>query len=164
MVVKCGGSVIVGSDPIFLSNCFPISILNPVRVLSMAFTSFTFAFILAFVFVNASSFLTFTSFPSLFLLFSLLKFCFLYWQWFPYLLSLSLFEFSLWWWSWFSLSLLLFEERFSPGEVFCLSFCFSVAAVSKEHIGGYRFCDQSHNGVLFELLRRGLVFFGNFVR
>ncbi len=153
--------MIIGSDPIFSSNCFPISILDPVRVLSMAFTSFTFAFILAFAFVNAFSFLTFMSFTSLFLLFSLLKFCFSYWQWFPYLLLLSHFEFNLW--SWLSLSLLLFEERFSPGEVFCLSFCFSVAAVSKEHIGGYRFCDQSHNGVLFEPLRWGLVFFSNFV-
>ncbi len=80
MVVKCGGSVIVGSDPIFLFNCFSISILNPVGVFSMAFTSFTFAVLLALIFVNASSGLTFTSFTSLFsVLFSLLKFCFSYW-------------------------------------------------------------------------------------
>ncbi len=88
--------MIVGSDPIFLFNCFSISILNPVRVFSMAFTLFTFAVILALIFVKASSFLTFTSFTSLFLvLFSLLKFCLSYWQSFSFLLSLSLFEFSL---------------------------------------------------------------------
>ncbi len=79
MVVKCGGSVIVGSDPIFLFNCFSISILNLVRVSSMAFTSFTFTFLLALIFDNASLFLTFTSFTSLFsVLFSLLRLRFSY--------------------------------------------------------------------------------------
>ncbi len=99
MVVKRGGSVIVGSDPIFLFNCFSLSILDPVRVFSMAFTSFTFAVNLALIFVNASLFLTCTAFTFLFLiLLSLLKFCFSYWQYFSSLLSLSLFEFSLLQW------------------------------------------------------------------
>ncbi len=69
MAVKREGSVIVGSDPIFSFNCFSLSILDPVRVFSMAFTSFTFAVNLALIFVNASSLLTFTAFTSLFLLF-----------------------------------------------------------------------------------------------
>jgi hypothetical protein len=154
--VKREGSMLVGSDPVFSFNCFFLSILDLVRVFSMAFTSFTFAANLAFIFVDASPCLTFTVFTSLFLLclilFSLLKFCFSYWQSFPFPLSLSLFELSLLRRLKLSLSLLLFEERFSPGEVFCLSFGFSVAAVSKEHIGGYRLCDQCHNGVLLELL------------
>jgi len=102
MAVKREGSVLVGSDPIFSFNCFFLSILDPVRVFSMAFTSFTFAVNLAFIFVNASPLLTFTAFTSLFLLFlilfSLLKFCFSYWQQFSFLLSLSLFEFSLLQW------------------------------------------------------------------
>ncbi len=84
MVVKHEGSVIVGSDPIFLFNCFSLATLDPVWVFSLAFTSFTFAVNLALIFVNASSFLTFTAFKFLFLfLFSLLKFCVfcvLYWQ------------------------------------------------------------------------------------
>ncbi len=153
MAVKREGSVLVGSDPIFPFNCFFLSILDPVRVFSMAFTSFTFAANLAFILVNASPLFTFTAFTSLFslflFLFPLRKFCFLYWQCLSYLLSLSL---------------LLFEERLSPGEIFCFSFGFSVAVVFKEHIGGYCLCDQSHNGVLLEFLQRGLVFFGNFVR
>ena len=41
MVVKREGSVIVGSNPIFSSNCFSLSIPDPVRFFSMAFTSFT---------------------------------------------------------------------------------------------------------------------------
>ncbi len=81
MVAKHGGSVIVSSDPIFLFNCFSLSILDPVRVFSMAFTSFTFAVNSALIFVNASSFLTFIAFTFLFLVvLSLLKFCVLYWQ------------------------------------------------------------------------------------
>ncbi len=90
MGVKREGSVIVGSDPIFLFSCFSLSILDPVRVFSMAFTSFTFAVNFALIFVTASSFLTFTAFTFLFLflfsplkfLFSLSKFCVLcvlYW-------------------------------------------------------------------------------------
>ncbi len=102
MVVKREGSVIVGSNPIFPFNCFSLSILDPVRVLSMAFTSFTFAVNLALLLVNASLLLTFTAFTSLFslflFLFSLLKFGSLYWQWFPFLFSLSLFAFSLLLW------------------------------------------------------------------
>ncbi len=81
MVVKRGGSVTVGSDPIFLFNCFSPSILGPVRVFSMAFTSFTFAVNSALIIVNASLFLTFTVFMFLFLiLLSLSNFCFSYWQ------------------------------------------------------------------------------------
>ncbi len=81
VVMKCGGSVTGASGPIFLSNCFSISILNPVRVFSMAFTSSTFAVTFAFVFVNNvisfSSFLTFTSLFSL--LISLFEFSLSYW-------------------------------------------------------------------------------------
>jgi len=156
MVVKREGSVIVGSDLIFLFKCFSLSILDPVRVFSMAFTSFTFAVNSALIFVNASSFLTFTAFMFLFLiLLSLLKFCFSCfscWQWFSFLLSLSLFAFSLLWWLWLSLSLPLFEKWFSPGEVFRLWISFTVVAVLKEHIGGDCPRDQSHNWVFFELL------------
>ena len=159
MVVKREGSVIIGSDLIFLFKCFSLSILDPVRVFSMAFTLFIFVVNLALIFVNASSFLTFTVFTFLFLfllsllrfLFSLLKFCVLYWQWFS-LLSLSLFESCLWWRLWLSLSLLLFGRWFSPGEVFRLWISFTVVAVLKEHIGGDRPRDQSHNWVFIELL------------
>ncbi len=70
MLVKCGGSVIAGSDPIFLFTCFSPSLLNPVRVFSMAFTSFTFAVDLAFLVVNAFTFLIFIAFT-----FTFLKFC-----------------------------------------------------------------------------------------
>ncbi len=66
-VAKREGSVIVGSDPIFLFNCFSLSILDPVKVFSMAFTSFTLAVGLVFIVVNA---LTFT----------FLKFCVLHWS------------------------------------------------------------------------------------
>ena len=153
MVVKCGGSVIVGSAPIFLFNCFSISILHPVRVFSMAFTSFTFAVILAFVFVGFSTFLTFTSFTSLFsVLFSLFSSCLSYCL-FLFRLSLSLFAFSLLCWLQLSLSLLLFEKWFSPrGEIvrFVMSFFFAV--VMEEHIGGDCPSDQSHNWVFLELL------------
>ncbi len=81
VVAKCGGTVTGDSDPIFLSSCFSISILNPVRVFSMAFTSSTFAVTFAFVFVNNvigfSSFLTFASLFSL--LISLFEFSLSYW-------------------------------------------------------------------------------------
>jgi hypothetical protein len=156
MAVKCGGSVIVGSDLILLFNCFSISILNPVRVFPMAFTSFTFAVILAPIFVNASSFLTCTSFTSFFsVLLSLLKFCLLYRQSFPFLLSLLsllLFVFSLWRWLKLLLSLPLFEEWFSPREIFLFGISFSVAVVLKEHIGRDRPRDQCHNWVFLELI------------
>ncbi len=168
MAVKCGGSVIVGSDPILLFNCFSNSILNPVRVFPMAFTSFTFAVILALIFVMAFSFLTFTSFTSLFLvLFLLLKFCLSYRQSFSFLLSLLsllLFVFSLLRWLKVLLSLPLFEEWFSPGEVFLLVISFSIAVMFKEHIGRDHPRDQCHNWVFLEFLRRGLVLFSNFVR
>jgi hypothetical protein len=156
MAVKCGGSVIVGSDPILLFNCSSIPILNPVRVFPMAFTSFTFAVILALIFVTAFSFLTFTSFTSLFsVLFSLLKFCLSYRQSFPFLfslLSLLLFVFSLLRWLKPLLSLPLFEKWFSPGEVFLLGISFPVAVVLEEHIGRDRPRDQCHNWVFLELL------------
>ncbi len=105
MAVKHEGSVLVGSDPIFSFSCFFLFILGPVSVFSMAFTSFTFAVNLAFIFVSASLLLTFTVFTSLFslflFLFSLRKFCFSYWQWpwLLYLFSLSLFKFILLCWS-----------------------------------------------------------------
>ncbi len=90
--------MIVESDLIFVSNCFSISLLNPVMVLSMAFTSFTFAVILTFVFAGFSSFLTFTSFTSLFsILFSLFNCCLSYLL-FSFRLSLSLLDFSLLCW------------------------------------------------------------------
>ena len=57
MAVKREGSVIVVSD----------SILNPVRVFSMAFTSFTLAVVLVFIVVNAFTF-------------TFLKFCVLHWS------------------------------------------------------------------------------------
>jgi hypothetical protein len=168
MAVKCGGSVIIGSGLTLLFNCLSISILNPVSVFPMAFTSFTFAVILALISVTAFSFLTFTSFTSLFsVLFSLLKFCLSYRQSFRFLLSLLsllLFVFSLLRWLKLLLSLPLFEKWFSPGEVFLLSISFPVVVVLKEHIGRDRLCDQSHNWVLLELLRRGLVLFCNFFR
>ncbi len=73
VVGKRGGSVTGDSDPIFLSNCVSISILNPVRVFSMAFTLSTFAVTFAFELVNNvisfSSFLTFTFLFSLLILF-----------------------------------------------------------------------------------------------
>ncbi len=67
MALKREGSVLVGSNPIFWFNC--------VNVLSVAFTSFTFVVTLAFICVNASSFLTF-----LVILLSLSRFCVLCWQ------------------------------------------------------------------------------------
>ncbi len=81
VTAKCGGSVTGDSDSIFLSNCFSISLLNPIRVFSMAFTSSTFAVTFAFAFVNNvisfSSFLTSTSLFSL--LISLFEFILSYW-------------------------------------------------------------------------------------
>ncbi len=123
MLVKCGGSVIAGSDPIFLFDCFSMSILNLVRVFSMAFTLSTFAVGLVFIFVNAVTFLTSMAFT-----FARLKFCDWCWRYFLSLLSLSimftfaflflilLLKFCVRCWQHFlsllSLPLLLFEERF----------------------------------------------------
>ncbi len=79
--VKRERSMPVGSDPIFWFNCFFLFILGPVNVFSVAFTSFTFVATLAFIFSNASSFLTFIAFTSSFLvLLSFSKFCDLCWQ------------------------------------------------------------------------------------
>ena len=75
MAVKCEGSVPVVPDSILGSTCFSPSILNPVRVFSMAFTSFTFAVDLAFIVVNAFTFLIFIAFT-----FTFLKFCVLHWS------------------------------------------------------------------------------------
>ncbi len=81
-VVKCRGSVAGTSDPVFLSTCFPISILNSVWVFLMAFTSSAFAFTFAFASVeNVTRLCSF--FTSTFLLLLLLS------------LLLSLFEFVL---------------------------------------------------------------------
>ncbi len=134
-VAKCRGSVTGTSDPVFLSSCFPISILNSVWVFLMAFTSSAFAVTFAFASVeNVTSLFSFFTSTSLLLL------------------LLSLFEFMLLYLLWLSLSLLLFEKWFSPqGEILRSSVGFSIFAVSNEHIGGYRLRDQSHNGVLFEL-------------
>ncbi len=77
MAVKHEGSVTIVSDSIFGSINFSPSILNPGRVFSMAFTSFTFAVDLAFIVIKA--------FTSMFL-----KFCVLCWSF-----SLSPFVFSL---------------------------------------------------------------------
>ena len=85
MVVKREGSVIVVSDSILGSTSFSPSILNPVRVFSMAFPSFTFAVDFDFIVVKAFTFLLFIAFTSMFL-----KYCVLCW-----LFSLSLFVFSL---------------------------------------------------------------------
>ena len=131
MVVKRGRSVTVGSDPIL---CFSPSILNPVRVFSMAFTSSAFAVTFAFVFNNVTSLFSFLTSTSLL---SLL---------------ISLFEFSVSYWLQLSLSLLLFEKWFSPrGDIVCFGISFSVAVVFKEHIGGDCPGDQSHNWVFLEL-------------
>jgi hypothetical protein len=127
ILVKCGGSVIAGSDPILLFDCFSMSILNLVRVFSMAFTSSTFAVGLVFISVNAVTFLTSMAFT-----FTLLKFCDWCWQYFLSLLSLSiiftfaflfsilLLKFCVRCWQHFlsllSLPLLLFEERFPRVE------------------------------------------------
>ncbi len=43
VVAKCRGSVTGTSDPVLLSSCFPIFILNSVWVFLMAFTSSAFA-------------------------------------------------------------------------------------------------------------------------
>ena len=99
MAVKREGSVTVVSDSIFGSTNFSPSILNPVRVFSMAFPLFTFAVNLTFIIVKAFTFLLFIAFN--------FKFCVLCWSF-----SLSLFVFGL------SLSLLLFEERFPLVEGF----------------------------------------------
>ncbi len=85
MAVKREGSVTVVSDSIFGSTNFSPSILNPVRVFSMAFPSFTFAVEVAFIVVKAFTFLLFIAFTSTFL-----KLCVLCWSF-----SLSLFVFSL---------------------------------------------------------------------
>ncbi len=80
-VAKCRGSVTGESDPIPLSSCFSISLLNPVKVFAMVFTSSAFAVTFAFVFVNnvtsLFSFFTFTSLLSL--LVSLFEFSLSYW-------------------------------------------------------------------------------------
>jgi hypothetical protein len=127
-VAKCRGSVTGKPDPVLLSSCSPISILNSVWVFLMAFTSSAFAVTFAFASVE--------NVTSLFLFFTFLSL----------------------------LSLLLFEKWFSPrGEILRSSVCFSVFAVFNEHIGGHCFCDQGHNGVLLELFRWHLVFFGDLV-
>jgi len=75
-VAKCRGSVAGESDPIFLSSCFSVSILNPVEVFAMVFTSSAFAVTSAFVFVNnvTSLFSFLTCMSVLSLLISLFEF------------------------------------------------------------------------------------------
>ena len=79
-VAKCRGSVTGKSDPVFLSSCFSISILNSVWVFFMAFTSSAFAVTFAFASVeNATSLFSFFTFMSLLsLLLSLFEFMLLY--------------------------------------------------------------------------------------
>ncbi len=73
-VANCRGSVAGTYDPVFLSSCFPISILDSVWVFLMAFTSSAFAF--TFSFTSLCSFFTSTSLLSLLL--SLFEFMLLY--------------------------------------------------------------------------------------
>ncbi len=75
-VAKCRGSVTGESDPIFLSSCFSVSILSPVEVFAMVFTSSAFAVTSAFVFVNnvTSLFSSLTCTSVLSLLISLFEF------------------------------------------------------------------------------------------
>ena len=66
VVAKCRGSVTGKSDPILLSSCFPISILNSVCVFFMAFTSSAFAVTFASASVeNVTSLFSFLTFMSL---------------------------------------------------------------------------------------------------